>query len=252
MASSFEATGKSVAEATRVAMRELGISRDEAEVTVVDKGKRGFLGLFAGSPARVRVAHRMSTRAKAEEIVSSMLKLMSFSSQLHIMEEKNTFIIDIETAGSDGLLIGKSGATLSALEYLTNRMLQRESRRTSKIVLDVSGYKRRREDFLKSKALSLAKEVKSAKKQITMEPLDSADRRIVHAVLKEDPAVDTTSVGQGRVKSIVVTPAKGDGKSAKGGKSSRGGRGGRGGKGGRGSRGGRGRGSRSGSRSQTK
>ena len=94
MTSSFEATGKSVAEATRVAMRELGISRDEAEITVVEKGKRGFLGLFAGSPAKVRVAHRVSTRAKAEEIVSSMLRLMRFSSQLHITEEKSTIIID--------------------------------------------------------------------------------------------------------------------------------------------------------------
>ncbi len=213
MTRSLEITGKSVAEATRNALRELGVSRDDAEITVITKGSRGFLGIFKGSPARVRATHRVSTRARAEEIVSSMLKLMRFSSQLHITEEKNTLIIDIETAGSDGLLIGKGGNTLSAIEYVTNRMLQRESRKTAKVVLDVSGYKRRREDFLTSKALSLAKQAKSAKKQVTMEPLDAADRRIVHAVLKEDPTIETTSVGQGRVKSIVVAPANPSSKS---------------------------------------
>ena len=92
--------------------------------------------------------------------------------------------------------------------------LQRENRRIAKVVLDVSGYKRRREDFLKAKALSLAKQVKSAGKQVTMEPLDAADRRIVHAVLKGDPSVETKSVGHGSVKSIVVVPTHGAPKGA--------------------------------------
>lgn len=208
MANMIEATGKDVAEATRRALHKLGISRRDAEITVVSEGRRGFLGIFPGSPARVRASRRISPRQRAEEIVTDILRRMSVSSQLHVSEEKNALIIDIETAGADGLLIGKGGNTLSALEYVVNRILQRENRKTPKVVLDVSGYHRRREDFLKAKALSLAKEVKSAKKEVTMEPLDAADRRIVHAVLKADPAVETVSVGSGRVKSIVVAPAK--------------------------------------------
>ncbi|MCK4511143.1 hypothetical protein KAW64_05350, partial [bacterium] len=98
-------------------------------------------------------------------------------------------------------------------EYVANRMLQRGTKKSPKIVLDVSGYKRRRGDFLKSKALSLAEQVKAAKKQVTTEPMDAADRSIIHAVLKSDPAVETRSVGQGRVKSIVVAPARGGVKS---------------------------------------
>jgi spoIIIJ-associated protein len=208
MTSIVESTGKNVAEATKRALRKLGVSRREADITILDEGRRGFLGIFPGSPARVRAARRVSARQRAEDIVTAILRRMSVSCQLHVTEEKNAFIIDIETAGADGLLIGKGGHTLAALEYLVNRILQRENRKTAKVVLDVSGYSRRREDFLKAKALSLAKEVKSAKKQVTMEPLDAADRRIVHAVLKADPAVDTVSVGSGRVKSIVVAPAK--------------------------------------------
>jgi spoIIIJ-associated protein len=188
---------------------KLGVTDESAEITVIDRGRRGFLGIIAARPARVRASTLVSSRHRAEEIVTSLLRHMRFSTQLHITEDKNKLIIDIETAGADGLLIGKNGSTLSALEYIVNRMLQRENRRTSKVVLDVSGYKRRREDFLKAKALSLAKQVKSARKQVTMEPLDAADRRIVHAVLKGDPAVETRSIGHGSVKSIVVAPTKG-------------------------------------------
>jgi spoIIIJ-associated protein len=209
MTRSVEGIGKDVAEATSRALAKLGIARDEADIEVVQRGRRGFLGIMKGTPAKVLASRRVGADERAEEIVGTLLRLMHLSSQLHVTEERNTVVIDIETAGSDGLLIGKGGATLSALEYVTNRMLQRGSRKHPKVILDVSGYKRRREDFLKNKALSLADQVKSAGKQVTMEPLDAADRRIVHAVLKQVQGVETTSVGHGRVKSIVVAPAKG-------------------------------------------
>ncbi len=211
MARTVEGTGKDVAEATARALAKLGISKDEAEIEVLHRGRKGFLGMFGGAPARVAASQRTSAREGAEQIVADMLRLMRLSCQLHVTEEKNTLIIDIETAGSDGLLIGKGGNTLSALEYVANRMLQRGSRKSPKIILDVSGYKRRREDFLKSKALSLAEQVKAAKKQVTTEPLDAADRRVIHAVLKSDSSVETRSVGHGRVKSIIVAPGKGGG-----------------------------------------
>jgi spoIIIJ-associated protein len=210
MTRTIEGTGKNVAEATARALAKLGVSKDEADIKVIERGRKGFLGMFGGAPARVAVSRRTSARDGAEQIVADMLRLMRLSCQLHVTEEKNALIIDIETAGSDGLLIGKGGHTLSALEYVANRMLQRGSRKSPKIILDVSGYKRRRDDFLKNKALSLAEQVKAARKEVTTEPLDAADRRIIHAVLKSDPSVETRSVGHGRVKSIVVAPSKGD------------------------------------------
>jgi spoIIIJ-associated protein len=88
-------------------------------------------------------------------------------------------------------------------------MLQREDSKSARVLLDVSGYKSKREDFLRQKVLHLAKEVKSAKKSVTTEPLDAAERKLVHAVLKADPAVETKSVGSGRVKSVVLSPTKG-------------------------------------------
>lgn len=216
MTRTVEATGKDVAEATSQALAKLGISAHEADIQVLDHGRKGFLRLLKGRPARVAASLRTSASERAEEIVSDMLRLMRLSCQLHVTEEKNALVIDIETAGSDGLLIGKGGHTLSALEYVANRMLQRGSRKTPKIILDVSGYKRRREDFLENKALSLAEQVKAAKKQVTTEPMDAEDRRIVHAVLKSDTSVESRSVGHGRVKSIIVAPATGGSKGKSG------------------------------------
>jgi spoIIIJ-associated protein len=211
MNQTIEVTGRDVSEATRKALKELGVSRRDADVTVLEEGKRGFLGLIGGAPARVRVSCAKSTKERAEQVLGTILRLMTFSSQLHTIEEKNSLHIGIETAGADGLLIGKGGSTLSSIEYVVNRILQRENNKSARVALDVSGYKSKREDFLRKKVLSLAKQVKSAKKQVTMEPLDAADRRIVHAVLKADPAVETRSVGSGRVKSIVVAPVKSGG-----------------------------------------
>ncbi|MCK4513295.1 Jag N-terminal domain-containing protein [bacterium] len=207
MTRAVETEGKTVAEATMTALKDLGIPREDADVKIISQGRRGFLGILKGAPARVQVTRRISSRDRAEEIVRDLLGRMHFSCQLHITEEKSTLVFDIETAGADGLLIGKSGNTLSALEYVANRMLQRENMQSKKIVLDVSGYKRRRDDFLKSKALSLAEQVKSARQQVTMEPLGAEDRKIVHAALRDDPAVVTQSIGHGQDKSIVVAPA---------------------------------------------
>ncbi len=217
MTRTIETTGRTVEQATSEALRELGISRKDAEVDVVEQGKKGLLGIFGGAPAKVRVTHRPSITDRAEEVVNEMLRLMQISNQLHISEEQGSLVIDIETAGSDGLLIGKGGQTLSALEYIANRILQREGLRSPRVVLDVSGYKRRREDFLKNKALSLAEEVKSAGQKVTTEPLDAADRKIVHETLRSDPAVETKSVGHGRVKSIVLSPASSNTKGRSGG-----------------------------------
>ena len=188
MTRAVETEGKTVAEATMTALKDLGISREDADIKIVSQGRRGFLGILKGAPARVQVTRRVSSRDRAEEIVRDLLGHMYFNSQLHITEEKSALVFDIETAGADGLLIGKSGNTLSALEYVANRMLQRENMQSKKIVLDVSGYKCRRDDFLKSKALSLAEQVKSARQQVTMEPLGAEDRKIVHAALRDDPA----------------------------------------------------------------
>jgi hypothetical protein len=146
MTRTVETTGKSVAEATANALKQLGVSSDQAEISVISRGRRGLFGIFPGTPARVRATHRLATRDRAEGIVQDLLKLMRISCQLDVVERRHDLHINIETAGTDGILVGKGGLTLISLEYIVNRMLQNENRKGQRVLLDVVGYKRRRED----------------------------------------------------------------------------------------------------------
>ncbi len=146
MTRTLEATGKTVAEATANALRQLGVSSDQAEVSVINRGRRGLFGIFPGTAARVRASLRLATRDRAETILTDLLKHMHISCQLDVVERRHDLHISIETAGTDSLLIGKGALTLYSLEYLVNRMLQNEDRKGQRVLLEVAGYKRRRED----------------------------------------------------------------------------------------------------------
>lgn len=146
MTRTVEGTGKTVAEATANALRQLGVSSDQAEISVVSRGRRGLFGIFPGTPARVRASHRQSTRDRTEEIVRDLLKRMHIGCMLDVVERRHDLQITIETAGTDGILIGKGGLTLVSLEYIVNRMLQNENRKGQRVLLEVAGYKRHRED----------------------------------------------------------------------------------------------------------
>lgn len=142
MARSVEATGKNVAEATAKALRQLGVPAGQAEIAVISRGRPRFFGLLRGAPARVRATPRESMRDRAEVLVGELLRRMRFSSQLEVAEQKGGLYINIETAGTDELLLGQGGVTLSSLEYIVNRLLQQDERRGYRVMLDVGGRRR--------------------------------------------------------------------------------------------------------------
>ncbi|MBM3307623.1 MAG: Jag N-terminal domain-containing protein [Candidatus Eisenbacteria bacterium] len=146
MTRSTERTGRTVAEATASALRELGITTDEAEVTVVTRGRRGLFGIFPGTPARVRVAHRQSARDRAETLLRDMLRRMDISCQLDTLERRHDLHIDVSTAGDDALLSDKGGLALASLEYMVNRILQNEDRNSQRVILSVGGHRPRVSD----------------------------------------------------------------------------------------------------------
>ncbi len=148
MTRTVEATGRTVAQATANALKQLGVHSDQAEIIVISRGRRGLFGIFPGTAARVRASHRQSTRDRAEVIVEDVLKRMRMSCQLDVVERRHDLHITIETAGSDGILIDKGAIALLSLEYIVNRMLQSENRKGQRVVLEVAGYTRRSGDEL--------------------------------------------------------------------------------------------------------
>ncbi len=203
--------GKSVEEAVEKGLKRLGATSDEVEVEVLEEGTKGVLNLIGGKQAKVIVRRRNDTDqtvAKIEEMVQKLLRLMDISSQVKVSVQDDRYKVDIDTAGVDGLLIGKKGQNLEELTYLVKRMVGKQLKRNVRIEVDVGGYRRRRQEALRNKAISLANKVKSTGREMRMEPLPAAERRIVHLALQGDTQVKTYTVGEGDLKNVVIAPVR--------------------------------------------
>lgn len=210
--------GKTVEEALEKGLGELGLSREEADYEVLEEGSQGVFGLIGTKPAKVVVRRKASAdgevSAKIEEMVAELLRLMGIGGQVSTRLEDDVHRVEIETAGVDGLLIGKKGERLEDIGHLLRRMVGKQLKKSVRMDVDVGGYKKRRNAALASKALSLAGRVKSTGKEMQMEPLPAAERRVVHLALADDPDVKTFTVGDGDLKNVVISSARHGGRDA--------------------------------------
>lgn len=206
-------TGRTVEEAIELALKELDVDRDEAEVEVLSKGKSGFLGIGA-ELARVRVtkiAAGGSAATIAVEAVSRILQAagVNVSRTLRAANDPETGGPIIDLAGDDsGLLIGHRGQTLQALQFLVNLIVRQKFGESVRVVLDVEHYRQRRETSLRDMATKVATRVVQSSRSITLEPMSPADRRIVHITLAEHSGVTTESTGEGEDRKVTIMPKR--------------------------------------------
>jgi spoIIIJ-associated protein len=124
-------------------------------------------------------------------------------------QEAGASAFSYDITGEDlGLLIGRRGQTLAALQYLVRMMVNRRTDKWSSIVIDVEGYKQRRSQALRSFAVDMAERVKARRAPFTLEPMPPYERRIIHMALADNPSVFTESVGQGDDRKVVIRPKK--------------------------------------------
>lgn len=201
---SIEKSAKSVDLAAQLALSELGITRDEAEIEVLEEGAKGFLGLGA-KDAVVRVTRKAPDAAKLavaflRDVTGAMGLEVSFAT-----EETDGNIVKIEMSGEKmGLLIGKRGDTLDALQYLTSLAVNKQTAEYTKISLDTENYRARRQDALVKLAKKLAATVVRTQKNITLEPMSPNERRIIHYTLQNNNKVKTYSVGDEPNRKVVI------------------------------------------------
>ncbi len=217
---SQEVSGKTVDEATERALTILGLSIDEVEVTVVKKGKPGFLGL-GSEDASVIVTPLSQNRddcdvpALAKEVLEELLRLMRLdatvesTSSLMEASDPEARSIALEVKGHDlGILIGRRGETLASLQYVVRLIVARHRKAKVPIAIDVEGYKQRRYHVLRDLALRLAQKVQSTGQSTTLEPMPPDERRVVHLALSVNPEVTTQSVGEGEVRKVAILPRR--------------------------------------------
>lgn len=232
---SVEASGRDVEAAIAHGLAELGKTRDEVEIEVLSEGSRGLFGLGA-EEARVRISvsepqvveevvekievveepaappPEQDIQQIAKGILEELLAKMGIRAQVVIRQkvdveegELPTVILDIE--GDDlGILIGRRGETLAALQYITRLIVSRKTRRWHPLVVDVEQYKVRRERSLRRLAQRMAERVSFSRRPIALEAMPAYERRIVHLALRNHPSVTTKSVGEGDQRKVTIIP----------------------------------------------
>lgn len=207
----MEVTAETVEQAIQKAEAQLGVGRERFKVEIVREGRAGILGV-GSREAVIRVSPITSTEAdvvsRVAEILDTLLGLMGVQSKVEVLSEELPLGLNIN--GDDlGILIGRRGQTLAALEYVIKLIVVRRLKTWVPLTVDVGGYKKQRRDSLQKLALYLAEQVKSRRRAMPMEPMPADERRIIHLALADHPDVTTQSIGDGEDRKVVVLPREG-------------------------------------------
>lgn len=211
-------SAKTVEEAIKQALARLGKKREEVEISVLSEGSRGILGIGA-EEARILVAVRPPVAgedegAVARQVLEELLHAMGIRARIEVRHQEVATAegmpsVTLDILGEDlGLLIGRRGETLSALQLITNLILSQKLHRWAKVAVDVEGYRQQREQSLKSLAQRMADRVRQERRPTMLEPMPPHERRIVHLALQDCPDVTTHSIGEGGERKVVISPKK--------------------------------------------
>lgn len=207
----FEFEGKTTEEAIEQACSHFQRPPEGLDIEIVSVGSPGLFGL-GGRKARVRVSLRDETNAvmlpQAQEVLEQLLELMGEKAKVvSRLDEEDRLNLSVE-AEDAGLLIGKQGQTLEALQYLLTKMLAKKARRKVRVFIDIESYRARHQEALTQLALKSGDKAKRSGRPITLNPMNPHDRRIIHLALQGDKEVKTMSRGEGLYKKVVVYPMR--------------------------------------------
>lgn len=239
----LEIIAPTVEEAIAQGLAQLGLTADAVRVEVLDAGSRGLFGFGKAqvrvrltvnapaeeppletapaasesepTPAPVREAESQPEHDplldQAESIVSKLLHLMGLQAQVsaHYAENDRSDrrVINVDVRGDDlSVLIGRRSETLNAFQYVASLLLGKAAEQFVQLVVDVEGYRSRRERQLIQMAKRMAEQVVKNKRKQTLEPMPSAERRIIHLALRDHPFVATESTGEEPYRKVVIYP----------------------------------------------
>ena len=204
----LEISAKNVDDAITQATVQLGITSDQLEYEVLDKGSTGFLGIGSKN-AVIKARKKFSIDENVVEFLSSIFDAMKMEVEILVAVNEEEHIIEVELKGDDmGILIGKRGQTLDSLQYLTNLAINKHSDEYYKVKIDTEDYRKRRKETLENLAKNIAYKVKRTKRPVSLEPMNPFERRIIHSALQNDRYVTTHSEGDEPYRHVVVTLKK--------------------------------------------
>jgi len=197
-----EVEDKTTEEALERALKELSVSREQVGVKVIHEATKGLLGLGA-KLAKIRVTLKEDVSSTPEVVLREILSCMGIEAKVEAQIIDGSVHLTVN-ANSPGLLIGKHGQTLDAVEYLLNCILNRSALVKKKVFIDAEGYRERREKMLIDLTYRVATKVKQTSQEIVLDLMPPRDRRVIHVALQSDEHVRTYSRGEGIMRRIVI------------------------------------------------
>lgn len=200
----LEMLGKTVDEALKNALKELNVTEDKVEYTVIEEGSKGFLGLVGTKPAKIMVTVKRDYISDAKKFLRDVLTSMDVKAEIRIKEENNVINVNL-TGPNMGVIIGYRGETLDSLQYLISLVVNKgHETEYKRVVLDTENYRAKREETLKRLADKTAYKVKKTGRGYKLEPMNPYERRIIHSALQNHPDVNTYSEGEEPNRRVVV------------------------------------------------
>lgn len=198
------AIGKTTEEAIENGLAELGVSREEVEVEVIETSAKGLFGFIGQKDAKVLLKVLNNENSVVKEFVEELLLKMGVKAEAEVeLCENNLFKINL-TGDDMGIIIGRRGETLDALQHIVQMYVNGKFEKYFKIRLDTESYRQKREEVLANLANGIAKKVLRTRKEVILEPMKAYERRIIHTALQEYAKIKTYSIGDEPNRKLVV------------------------------------------------
>ena len=206
--SSIEIEAKTTEEAIEKACKHFHLSQEELDIEILESRPTGIFGIVGNKKARIRVTPKKdSSVVVARETLKGIISLIAPDTRISAEKKGDDIVLNIQ-GNNTGILIGRKGKTLEALEFIVNKAVNRTSEKKVRVIVDSENYRKRREEALETLALNMGEKAKKTKKTVTTDPISPRDRRIVHLALKGDSQVSTKSEGEGLFKRVSIIPNK--------------------------------------------
>lgn len=200
---------KSVDEAIKLACDELEIDIEDAEIEIIDEGNKGILGFIGNKNAVVKVTEKVNIYNLVIDFLEPILQCMDIDADIEIEQSDEEITVNL-TGKNIGIIIGKRGETLDALQYLLSLVINRNLMDYTRVILDASNYRKKRRETLVRLAKRVADKVARTRRNFTLEPMNSYERRIIHSTLQNHMYVDTHSIGDEPNRKVVIRYRQGN------------------------------------------
>ncbi|MEW9031960.1 MAG: RNA-binding cell elongation regulator Jag/EloR [Planifilum fimeticola] len=203
-------SAKTVEEAVEEALGRLDATRGQVRISVLEEPRRGWFGLFGARPAKVeveRIAPPVNPVEQGLRFLKEVLSTMGLSVEVEVREEPEAVTFDLR-GDQLGLIIGRRGQTLDALQYLVNIVANRGAETRHRFILDAGGFRERRRKTLQDLADRLARQVLRTGKEVKLEPMSPADRKVIHTRIQTVEGLTTYSEGEEPDRRVIIAPKK--------------------------------------------